>query len=431
MSLLVITTNNNITIRKGKDIIMVNIEKSPELYKDIVSRMETDAIEAEKYINENFIKIKDQIEAKTNGILSVKSGVMVLKGTNIPVPETVAKKLRELENAKEDILPLMRFWKKLSLNPSENSRKDLYDFMVKNNIPITENGDIVTEKGVNQVKGSYFGHLVDVHSKTVDNSIGMHVTMDRSKVNADSNQTCSYGLHVGAPDYVRKNWTADVIVECIVDPKDVVSVPKDYNATKMRVCAYYVAGYGKSEQRAGNKVVSLNDFLQEPIAEVKQVMENQVKVEEKQEVGVNKETVISVKSDQVVTREILEGMTAKAIVEYIFKETGIQIVIDLKSKKMIVKKAMEILTEKEKPVDNLQEEIAEIVKTNEEIEIPEEIEKAPIEIVKEVVLSTMGRSELIAFAKEKFNETFSFFQGKETIRKKVTELATRAGYKVS
>lgn len=428
MSLLVITTNNNITIRKEKDIIMVNIEKSTALYKEILEKMQEDAIKAEQWINDNFIKIKDQIETKTNGILSVKSGIMVLKGTNIPVPEAVANKLRELEDSKQSILPLIRFWRKLSQNPSENSRRDLYDFMLKNNIPITENGDIVTEKGVNQVKGSYFGHLVDVHSKTVDNSIGMHVTMDRAKVNADSNQTCSSGLHVGAPDFVRKNWSADVIVECIVDPKDVVSVPRDYNATKMRVCAYYVAGYGKSEQRRGDKVVSLNDFLQSPITEVKQVMDVKVQDEEKQKLGKNEEKVVSVKADNIITKEILEEMTAKAIVKYIFKETGVEIKVSLKSKKLIVKKAMEILS---KTVDNLKEEIQEIINTNAEVDIPEETERKQVEIVKEVCLSKMDRKELIIFAKEKFNESFSFFQGKETIRTRVVILAQKAGYKTS
>ncbi len=433
MSLLVITTNNNITIRKEKDIIMVNVEKSPELFKDIVSRMETDAIKAEKWITENFIKIKDQIESKTNGILSVKSGIMILKGTNIPVPPTVAKKLKELENSKQSILPLIRFWKKLSQNPSENSRKDLYDFMVKNNIPITENGDIVTEKGVAQKANSYAGHLVDERTKSIDNSVGMQVVMDRDKVNDNSSQTCSYGLHVAAPDYVRNVYSGSIIVECIVNPKDVVSVPKDYNATKMRVCAYTVAGYSKTNSRKGETVVKLQDFFNEPLPEVKVKMEEVAKQcgkDEKVSSGDYKEAITSTKTDSVVTKEILGEMSAKAIVEYIFKETGVQITISLKSKKAILKKALSILGEAEKPVDNLQEEIEEIVKTNEEVEIPEEEAKVQVEIVKEAPISTMDRGQLIAFAKENFNETFSFFQGKESIRKKVITLAEKAGYKV-
>lgn len=457
MSLTIIATNNNITLSLNKETIVVNKEKSKAIFDEIMAKLDKNQEEAITWLTTNFKSIKERIEEKTNGVFSIDNGVIVLKGSKVPVPATIVKKLRELEHANQPILPLIRFWKKLSLNPSENSRRDLFDFMTKNNIPITETGDIVTEKGVNQVKGSYFGHLVDVHSGTVDNSIGMQVVMDRDKVNADSNQTCSSGLHVAAPDYVRKNWTSDVIVECIVNPKDVVSVPKDYNATKMRVCAYYVAGYSQKHNRGGDKVVTLADFINIPTEEAATKMEAKVAVEtapqttsestpkkevktpvKKVELGNNKDNVKSAKVDKKKPTKVnLEEMSAKQIVDYVREHVGVEITISLKSKKAILKKAQTLLS---KPNTELIQEVVEDLKTTpialeegnaENIEVIEEVEQIPTQVIEKTVnLSVMSRKELTKFAKDKFNESYSFFTSYDTILEKVTKLAINAGYKI-
>lgn len=455
MNLSIIAVTNNITLSLGKETIVVNKEKSPELFKEIMDLLEKDQVKSTEWLTSNFKSIKDQIEAKTNGVFSVENGVIVLKGSTIPVPATIIKKLKELEGSKKSILPLIRFWKKLALNPSKSAREDLFDFMDKNNIPLTETGDIVTEKGVNQVKNSYFGHLVDVHSGTVDNSIGMQVVMPREKVNADSNQTCSSGLHVAAPDYVRKNWSSDVIVECIVNPIDVVSVPKDYNATKMRVCAYYVAGYSQKNNRAGDKIVTLADFMNVPseeavakmIAKAEKVedvvitesVEKDKVVEVKKPVTFpkNKDNVISKKKDPVTNKSKvdLSSMSAKNIIEYVKKETGEEIKIGLKSKKAILKKANLILSQSdESATKSVAKELINIpldeTESNCIVESTEKEKEASLVVEKVVNLKTMSRTQLTDFAKEKFNETFSFITSTATILTKVTKLAESAGYKI-
>lgn len=453
MNLTIIATNNNITLSLNKETIVVNKEKSKNVFEEIMTKLDANQEEAITWLTTNFKSIKERIEEKTSGAFSVENGVIVLKGSKVPVPPTIVKKLRELESANQPILPLIRFWKKLSMNPSENSRKDLFDFMTKNNIPITETGDIVTEKGVNQVKGSYFGHLVDCHTGTVDNSVGMQVVMPREKVNADSNQTCSNGLHVAAPDYVRNNWSSDVIVECIVNPMDVVSVPKDYNATKMRVCAYYVAGYSQKHNRGGDKVVTLADFINVPTEEAAVKMEakaqvvpteqNQEEVKvttpvKKVELGKNKDDVKSAKVTNKSKKKVkLEEMSAKQIVDYIRETLGVEITISLKSKKAILKKANDLLN---KPKEELVADVVEDLKTTpialeegtvETIEeIQEKNEIAPQVVEKSVNLKAMSRKELTTFAKEKFNESFTFFSSYDSILEKVTKLARNAGYKI-
>ena len=68
--------------------------------------------------------------------------------------------------------------------------------------------------------------------------------MDRSACDGDPRNTCSTGLHVGAPGYVKGFGGGDgnVYLACLVNPMNVVAVPSDYSYMKMRCCEYYAYG---------------------------------------------------------------------------------------------------------------------------------------------------------------------------------------------
>lgn len=346
MSLSVIATNDNITIVFANETLVINRLKNEKTFLEVLEKVKANDV---SWIESQYVNIKNAIEEKSNQHFSVDNGRVVLKGTKVPVPEAILKKLMELEKDKEPILPLLRFWRKLSENPNEESRKDLYGFMIANNIPITEDGDIVTEKGVIQKKGGLPGDLMDKHSRTIDNSVGNFVSMPREKVNPNRNETCSFGLHVGAPDYVRQWYPNDIIVECIVNPKDVVSVPTDYSNTKMRVCSYRVAGYSGKTSRPADKIVKLSDFFTEPLPEQKEAMVKDAEVTEGKTINYKEMEPGTVVSKEPVAVEAKEGdvdlefMSAKQIVDHVFILTGETITFSLKSKKSIVKKAQELL----------------------------------------------------------------------------------------
>lgn len=330
INISVIVTNENITIYFDKKALVVNKTKNPATFEKVLEKITKNDLE---WVVDNIGDIAKQIEAKTDNVLSVNDqNNIVIKGTNIPAPPLIVKKLMELEEAKTPIEPLLRFWRKLSLNPSENSRNDLFDFMTRNNINITTEGDIVLEKGVNIKKGSYPGHLIDCHTGNIDNSVGTVVSIPREKVNADNSKTCSFGLHAGAPDYVRNYWNSDIIVEVIVDPRNVVAVPKDYNATKMRVCEYRVVGYADSKTRGNKHVVKLSDFITVPTPEQAKKMGDKVK-------KIPKKAFVKTKEDLYN----LKNLTSKQIVDLVFKETGESITISLKSKASIIKRAEKAL----------------------------------------------------------------------------------------
>jgi hypothetical protein len=82
---------------------------------------------------------------------------------------------------------------------------------------------------------------MDCASNTFDNSPGKTVTMPRNQVDEDDQRTCSAGLHVCSKSYIGHFGSgSDRIVSVKVHPRDVVSIPVDYNDAKMRTCGYVV-----------------------------------------------------------------------------------------------------------------------------------------------------------------------------------------------
>jgi len=129
---------------------------------------------------------------------------------------------------------LVAFFERLMQNPSRDAIYQLYGFMVHNDIEITNDGHILTWKRVRE-------DYKDMFTGTFDNSPGVTVEIPRDAVDTNKNQTCSNGLHVAAKSYLpHYGGGSGVIIQCKVDPADVVAIPSDYNNAKMRVCRYQV-----------------------------------------------------------------------------------------------------------------------------------------------------------------------------------------------
>lgn len=129
---------------------------------------------------------------------------------------------------------MVNFMKNLYDNPSQRAIDELYGFLEFGKLPITEDGYFLAYK---RVRLDY----KSIHDGKTDNSIGSIVEMPRTKVNDNSNETCSTGLHLCSFDYL-KDFDGDRIVIVKVNPRDVVSIPTDYNNTKARACKYEIIG---------------------------------------------------------------------------------------------------------------------------------------------------------------------------------------------
>lgn len=83
------------------------------------------------------------------------------------------------------------------------------------------------------------GQRVNGH---VPNPDGAIVEMPRGNVTHDPGVACSSGLHVGTYRYAT-GWARDVIMRVAVAPEDVVSVPFDCDAQKLRCCRFEVLSH--------------------------------------------------------------------------------------------------------------------------------------------------------------------------------------------
>jgi hypothetical protein len=179
-----------------------------------------------------------RIETFSKGAFVVKDGRVVVNG--VPAPEVLSNKIVRFSNDGLPFQPLLKFAAKLQENPSFRAVNELYQFLEKNDHPITETGNFIAYKRVRS-------NFKDIHSGTFDNSVGTTVEVLRNQVDEDSSRTCSYGLHVANWDYAHTQFAShdansDVMLEVEVSPADVVAIPSDYNQSKMRVCRYKVLG---------------------------------------------------------------------------------------------------------------------------------------------------------------------------------------------
>lgn len=162
-----------------------------------------------------------------------------------PLDNAVVSHLLQLLKLGVNLEPWKKFVNSLMDNPSFRSREQLYRFMAANQVTIDQNGDLLLYK---KVRSDYY----DVYTgRTYLNTVGAVIEMDRIFVDDDPNRTCSAGLHVAAHSYIP-SFSGERVVICAVSPRDVVSIPTDYNNAKMRVCKYRVVAEQKSDKATLN-----------------------------------------------------------------------------------------------------------------------------------------------------------------------------------
>jgi len=180
--------------------------------------------------------MQKKLIAKLGDRVTVNGDVMAIDGT--PISGEIVDKIMEQLDSGEAVDKYLKFLEKSFDNPSIKDISDIYRFCSKHSIVIDENGMIEAYKSVSTDPD---GKLIDSYTKKISNEVGTTVRMPREEVDHDSQQTCSYGLHVCAKSYLSSYSTYDSItVKVLVDPKNVCSVPSDYNDAKCRCCEYIV-----------------------------------------------------------------------------------------------------------------------------------------------------------------------------------------------
>ncbi len=176
--------------------------------------------------------IKDYL-AKS-GDIELNNGVITYKGKELQ--NVLTSKILRMLNEGFDILPMLNFLNNLRSNPSKTAQDELMLFMEASDMPITPNGHLIAYKAV---RANYY----DIHSGKFNNAIGQKPSMPRCDVNDNREITCSDGLHFSSKNYAAGFGSGtDRLMVVKVNPRDVVSIPKDYSNEKARCCLYEVIG---------------------------------------------------------------------------------------------------------------------------------------------------------------------------------------------
>jgi hypothetical protein len=188
--------------------------------------------------SEDWDTVQDVIEPKKvvinygEGNVEVQGDELFWKGR--PMHNALTTRMIAMLQEGFPVEPLVLFMENLMSNPSKRAVDELYGFLEKNNLPITPDGHFLAYK---KVRDDY----TDVHSGTFNNSVGMICEMERNQVDDDKDRTCSTGLHFCSQEYLN-HFGGEHTMILKINPRDVVSIPSDYNNSKGRCSRYEVIG---------------------------------------------------------------------------------------------------------------------------------------------------------------------------------------------
>lgn len=197
------------------------------------------------------VDIATSIANKSCGQIELRKDGIFYKGTLVDNSLTV--RILELMRQNKPVTHMLRFMDNLFQNPQPWAIHELYDWLKKCKLPITDRGTFMAYK---RVRHDY----KDQHSGTIDNSVGQIVFMKREDVDADRSRECSVGLHFCSVAYLP-NYPGDRVMKVEINPKDVVAIPADYEYSKGRTWLYEVVAEIPANECAGlDRGIDIEDY---------------------------------------------------------------------------------------------------------------------------------------------------------------------------
>jgi hypothetical protein len=163
-----------------------------------------------------------------------------------PVNDTLSEAIVNFyKEDNDDWQRLVSFLEKIATNPNPHSRENLYKWLANHSFAIAPDGDFIGYKSISSDRLSHNSGKATVNGKVVNgripNNIGDVIEMPRSDVQHDPFNGCHTGLHVGTWGYASTfGGYSSLLIKVKVNPRDVVSVPVDCGAQKLRCCRYIV-----------------------------------------------------------------------------------------------------------------------------------------------------------------------------------------------
>lgn len=158
---------------------------------------------------------------------------------------------RDTPEGEADFQSWAAFAENLYANVTPYIREQLVSWMHSQDwLSFTEDGCLIGYRGAQKNRSTGIAESVhcgpaivndEIVNGHVPNPDGAIVEMPRNKVVDDRTRGCESGLHVGTFSYAH-SWAphGGVVMRVKVDPRDVVSVPTDCSASKIRCCRFEV-----------------------------------------------------------------------------------------------------------------------------------------------------------------------------------------------
>jgi hypothetical protein len=203
------------------------------------------SVSTEQYINDLISSDESMLKAYSDGRLTFTPEDHELTLDGVTLDGKFAEKI--IDNIQNGVpfRYLVNFFDKLKKNVSHRAIKELYNFLAHRGISITESGNFLAYKGVQENSWSCRGNLKTIvlqgdvdEGGHIYHAVGRTIEVKRSCVDDNANNGCGEGIHAGSYEYAN-GWGARLyIVE--IDPADVVSIPTDCNCQKLRTCKYKI-----------------------------------------------------------------------------------------------------------------------------------------------------------------------------------------------
>lgn len=245
-----ITKWNSVLSSEGRDTIMLfdedlNVTQITETHPNFVRILDglRNGEDVSEWLDGSPVKVLSTLSDR----VTIEDDVLHFDGD--PVYNGLSSTIMRYRREGRDPSNLVKFMERLAANPSMRSREQLFTWTQAKDLTIDPDGYIIGFKGVTADMLSIHSGTAYVDDEKIDgqipNMVGTVISMDRSAVQDDPNQGCSYGLHVGNWDYASS--FGEVVLEVRLDPADVVSVPSDCAFQKLRCCRYEVVAVHETD----------------------------------------------------------------------------------------------------------------------------------------------------------------------------------------
>ena len=164
------------------------------------------------------------LSVESHGDVDVREGKVFYKGEE--VHSSLAQRIVDMVSVGKPVRHLVRFMNLLEQNPSPLARKEFYDWLDNNHLPICDNGCFLAYKSIRD-------NYTDTHTGTVDNRPGQTILGSRKWFDGNYREQCSTGYHVCSKQY---GTYGDRTMAVMINPRDVLSAVSG----KMRVVNYEV-----------------------------------------------------------------------------------------------------------------------------------------------------------------------------------------------